>query len=124
MLFQWKLPLVLCYDHCCGYMTFWCGSGSVESQKESQNNRNQGFCYGFCMMTEESGSESGFGSIPLDPDPGGPKTCGSGGSGSGSATLVMNDTVKVKMLQILLNIQIFLSTVLYNFGCGDIFVWL
>jgi hypothetical protein len=24
----------------------------------------------------------------MDPDPGGPKTCGSGGSGSGSATLV------------------------------------
>jgi hypothetical protein len=34
------------------------------------------------------------------------------------------DTVKVKMLQILLNIKFFLLTVLYNFGCGDIFVWL
>jgi hypothetical protein len=26
----------------------------------------------------------------MDPDPGGPKTCGSGGSGSGSATLVLD----------------------------------
>ncbi len=98
----------------------------IKSQKESQNSSYQGFSYYFCMMTEESGSESGFGPYLwlMDPDPGGPKTCGSGGSESGSATLVMNDTVKVKMLQILLNIQIFLLTVLYNFGCGDIFVWL
>ena len=63
----------------------------IRSQKESQNSRNQGFSYYFCMMIEGSGS----GSIPLtsgsDPDPGGPKTRGSGGSGSGfgsgSATL-------------------------------------
>ncbi len=100
----------------------------IKSQKVSQNNRNQGFSYYFCMMTEESGSESGFGSTPLTNGSGSgrPKTCGSGGSESGSrsATLVMNDTVKVEMLQILLNIQIFLLTVLYNFGCGDIFVWL
>ncbi len=49
-------------------------------QKESQNSKNQGFSYNFCMMIE--GSRSGSGSIPLtkdpDPDPGGPKTCGSG----------------------------------------------
>jgi hypothetical protein len=41
----------------------------IKSQKESQYSRNQGFSY-----------------YP-DPDVGGPKTCGSGGSGSGSATL-------------------------------------
>ncbi len=54
----------------------------IESQKESQNRRNQGFSYFFCMMIEGSGS----GSIlwQVDPDPGGPKTCGSGGSGSGT----------------------------------------
>jgi hypothetical protein len=46
------------------------------------------------MMIEGYGS--GAGSIPLTngPDPGGPKTCGSGGSGSGfgsgSATLLLN----------------------------------
>jgi hypothetical protein len=43
----------------------------IKSQKESQNRRNQGFSYYFCMMIEGSG-------------PGGQKTCGSGGSGSGT----------------------------------------
>jgi hypothetical protein len=28
----------------------------IKSQKESQNSRNQGFCYYFCMMIEGSGS--------------------------------------------------------------------
>ncbi len=77
----------------------------IKSQKESQNSRNPGFSYYFCMMIEGSGSGSipltnGFGSgrpkkmwirwiririrIPdpylwlMDPYPGGPKTCGSG----------------------------------------------
>jgi hypothetical protein len=35
----------------------------IKSQKESQNRRNQGFSYYFCMMFEGSGS--GSGSIPL-----------------------------------------------------------
>jgi hypothetical protein len=59
----------------------------IKSQKESQNRRNQGFTYYFCIMIEGSGSvsiplTSGFGS-------GRPKTCGSIGSGSssGSGTL-------------------------------------
>ncbi len=43
----------------------------IKSQKESQNRRNQGFSYYFCMMIEGSGS--GSGSIPL-----------TSGSGSGS----------------------------------------
>jgi hypothetical protein len=61
-------------------------------KKKSQNSRNQGFSYYFCLMIEGSGS----GSIPLtngpDPDPEGPKSYGSNGSGSasGSATLVSN----------------------------------
>jgi hypothetical protein len=49
---------------------------------------------------------SGSGSIPLtmDPDPGGPKTCGSGGSGSGgsgseSATLVARVSAIFKRTQ-------------------------
>jgi hypothetical protein len=52
----------------------------IKSQKESQKRRNEGFSYYFCMMIEGSGSRS----IPplVDPDPGGPKTCGSGGSGT------------------------------------------
>jgi hypothetical protein len=33
----------------------------IKSQKESQNSRNQGFSYYFCMMIEGSGT----GSIPL-----------------------------------------------------------
>jgi hypothetical protein len=41
----------------------------IKSQKVSQNSRNQGFCYYFCMMIEGSGSGSragsGSGSIPL-----------------------------------------------------------
>ncbi len=39
----------------------------IKSQKESQNSRNQGFSYYFCMMIEGSGSRSraGSGSIPL-----------------------------------------------------------
>jgi hypothetical protein len=41
----------------------------IKSQKESQNRRNQGFSYYFCMIIEGSGS----GSIPL-----------TSGSGSGS----------------------------------------
>ncbi len=47
----------------------------IKIQKESQNRRNQGFSYYFCMMIEESGSRSGSGSgsIPL-----------TSGSGSGS----------------------------------------
>jgi hypothetical protein len=43
----------------------------IKSQKESQNSRNQGFSYYFCMMIEGSGS--GAGSIHL-----------TSGSGSGS----------------------------------------
>jgi hypothetical protein len=42
----------------------------IKSQKESQNSRNQGYSYYFCMMIEGSGSRAGCGSIPL--------TCGSG----------------------------------------------
>ncbi len=47
----------------------------IKSQKESQNSRNQGFSYYFCMMIKGSGSRagSGSGSIPLP-----------SGSGSGS----------------------------------------
>jgi hypothetical protein len=39
----------------------------IKRQKESQNGRNQGFSYYFCMMIEGSGSRSraGSGSIPL-----------------------------------------------------------
>ncbi len=47
--------------------TFLHSFPKIKSQKESQNSRNQGFSYYFCMMTEGSGS------IPL-----------TAGSGSGS----------------------------------------
>ncbi len=62
----------------------------VKSKKTHQN-RNQGFSYFFCLMIE--GSWGGAGSIPLTngSDPGGPKTRGSGGSGS--ATLVCTRTI-------------------------------
>ncbi len=39
------------------------------SQKESQNSRNQGFSYYFCMMIEGSGSGSRKHVDPVDPDP-------------------------------------------------------
>jgi hypothetical protein len=45
-------------------------------QKKSQNSRNQDFSYYFCLMAEGSGS-------------GRPKTCGSGGSGSGTLIFAM-----------------------------------
>ncbi len=48
----------------------------INSQKESQNSRNQGFSYYFCMMIEGSGFRSRTGSGPI------PLTSGSG-SGSG-----------------------------------------
>ncbi len=38
--------------------------------KESQNSRNQGFSYYFCMIIEGSGSRAGSGSIPLTPGSG------------------------------------------------------
>ena len=41
----------------------------IKSQKESQNSRNQGFSYYFCMMIEGTGS----GSIPLTSGSGRPK---------------------------------------------------
>jgi hypothetical protein len=33
-------------------------SSQSKIMKKSQNGRNQGFCYYFCLMMEESGSES------------------------------------------------------------------
>jgi hypothetical protein len=45
----------------------------VNEDKKSKNCRNQGFSYYFCLMIEGSGSGSLW-----------PKTCGSGGSGSGT----------------------------------------
>ncbi len=53
----------------------------IKSQKESQNSRNQGFSYYFCMMTEGSGSVKWIRIREAQ------KTCGSGGSGFGSKTL-------------------------------------
>ncbi len=90
-------------SQCCGSMTFWCGSGSADpclwlmdpdpdadpdpsifiidlqdaNKKKSQNIRNQGFSYWFCLMIEgsEAGSRagSGSGSIPLTNGSGWPK---------------------------------------------------
>jgi hypothetical protein len=63
--------------------------------KKSQNSRNQGFSYYFCLMIEGSGygsvhhtngdldTDPYFILMVSDPDPGGPKTYG-----SGSATLL------------------------------------
>ena len=59
----------------------WGGFSKIKSQNESQNSRNQGFSYYFCMMIE--------GSIPL--------TRGSGsGLGPGSATLPRRRNVAVE----------------------------
>ncbi len=60
------LKFFFCQLHFEGTFTSF---SKIKSQKESQNSRNQGFSYYFCMMIEGSGS----GSIPLT-------------SGSGSAT--------------------------------------
>ncbi len=37
----------------------------IKSEKESQNCRNQGFSYYFCITIEGSGSRAGSGSIPM-----------------------------------------------------------
>ncbi len=49
----------------------------TKSQKDSQNSRNQGFSYYFCMMIEDTDPEPDPYLWLMDPDPGGPKTCGS-----------------------------------------------
>ncbi len=45
----------------------------IKSQKESQNSRNQGFSYYFCMIIEGSGAGSRSGYIPLTSGSGRPK---------------------------------------------------
>ncbi len=69
----------------------------IKSQKESQNRRNQGFSYYFCMMTEGSGS----GSIPL-----------TDGSGSGSRRpknmwIRIRNTGLTDMLLFYINLSLF-----------------
>jgi hypothetical protein len=68
------------------FTSFFKGKKSKRSHKTVS--RNQGFSYHFCVMIEGSEAKSGSGSIPLINGSGsnGPKTPGSGGSGS--ATLV------------------------------------
>ncbi len=63
--------------------------------KKSQNSRNQGYSYYFCLMIDGSGSRM----VLADPDPGGPNTYESYGSGSGSATLNLTFTNQL-MLQL------------------------
>ncbi len=86
---------VSCVFQCCGSMTFWYGSGSAESY--------------LCIFTSFFKDKSIFAwwwkdpdldpyieSWLADPDPGGPKTCGS--CGSGSATLVLYFELEVTSL--------------------------
>ena len=69
------------------HITFWRHLhhfSKIKRQKKLQNSRNQGFSYNFCLIID-------LWLMDPDPDPGGPKTFGSGGFGSGfgsgSATL-------------------------------------
>jgi hypothetical protein len=50
----------------------------------------------------------------MDPDPGGPKTCGSGGSGFGSATLVKS-TIILGVLAKENFLYLFKNQIFYNF---------
>ncbi len=54
--------------------------------------------YFYCLVIKGSGYRSG--SIPhrwlMDPDPGGPKTCGSGGSGFGFATIFRAIWIRIR----------------------------
>jgi hypothetical protein len=71
----------------------------TKSQKESQNSRNQGFLYYFCMMIERSGS------IPL-----------TNGSGSGSRRLKnigTDPTIKTFVFPILHNVLVRTQSLLY-----------
>ncbi len=66
---------------------------TIKRQKESQNRRNQGFSYYFCMMIEGAGS----GSIPL-----------TSGSGSGSRS-PKNMWIRIRNTLIFLNNSYFLN---------------
>jgi hypothetical protein len=58
-------------------------SSNIKVIKKTQNTRNQGFSYCFCLIMEGSG----YVQIMMDLDPGGPKKYGP--YGSGSTTLQM-----------------------------------
>ncbi len=78
-----------CKNQCSGSVTFWYGSGSSDPclwKKKSQNSRNQGFSYYFCLIM------GGSGSVPLtkNPYPGGQKTPGSGTLARTSQYLTFN----------------------------------
>jgi hypothetical protein len=72
-------------------------------QRKPQNSRIQGFYNYFCLTIEGSVSGAGSGSIPLtsgsDPDPGGPKTSGSDGSGFGSEHWFLTSVIEPELGQ-------------------------
>ncbi len=72
---------------------------TIKSQKESQNRRNQGFSYYFCVMIEGSGSRAGSGSIP----------------GSGSRR-PKNMWIRIRNTAVLA-VKIFILTIFYVYVC-------
>ncbi len=65
----------------------------IKSQKESLTRRNQGFSNYFCMMIEDPDLYIWL--VDPDPDPGGPKTWGSSGSGSGTLRRRKGKKIKI-----------------------------
>jgi hypothetical protein len=76
---------LLLFEGTCTFFQKW---EVKKSHKESQNSRNQGFSYYFCMIIEGSGS-------------GRPKNM----CGSGSATLVINYQGKMKLSPDLIDVR-------------------
>ncbi len=103
---SFKVSFFKSEKQCSGSMIFWRGSMSLQDDskklifkrkffclllfegtftsfsKKLQNSRNQGFSYFLCLLIEGSGSGPFLWLMDPDSDPGVPKTCGSGGSGS------------------------------------------
>jgi hypothetical protein len=70
--------------------------------KRSQNVRNKGFSYYFCLIIDGSREPDPYLAL-MDPDPGGPKTYGY--CGSGSAKLVPTSKVNKQIFTLSSNTE-------------------
>ncbi len=89
--------------------------------KKTQNSRNQGFSFCFCLTKEGSGIRAGSGSVPLTNRSGSgrPKTYGS--YGSGSATLISTFWLLCNFLSLKNDVRIWgPGAVSKCHGCGTL----
>jgi hypothetical protein len=90
---------------------------NIKFIKKSQNSRNQGFSYYFCLMIEGPEPDPDQHLLRMDPDPGGPKTYRSYGSGSGSSTLEKSTYLTSGMVSGFSRTSGFLPFLLSSFFC-------